>query len=166
MPREQTKPIWGSPAGIRGAIVQNKPNFGELAGWTRDRLYKQDAPDKSRDQPNRSSIFAQKRGSTSDSATFVVGVKQTQSWGARRELGAGCAKQDAPDKSRDQPNRSSILAWKRRSKPGLGTFVVGVKQSQFAPSGQGRPSPRPEALTMPPITGGQACETKSKGSNR
>ena len=33
-----------------------------------------DAPDKSRDQPNRSLMFAQKRGSVSDSATFVAGV--------------------------------------------------------------------------------------------
>ena len=45
-----------------------------------------DAPDKSRDQPNRSSIFAQQGGSESDSGTFVAGVKQSQC--ARPEAGA------------------------------------------------------------------------------
>ena len=44
----------------------------------RNRCAKQDAPDKSRDQPNRSSIFAQQGGSESDSGTFVAGVKQSQ----------------------------------------------------------------------------------------
>jgi len=44
---------------------------------------------------------------------------------------ADCAKQDAPDKSRDQPNRSLVSTQKRRSESDSGTFVVGVKQSQF-----------------------------------
>jgi hypothetical protein len=43
-----------------------------------------------------------------------------------------CAKQDGHDKSRSQANRSSIAAQKSWSQPDLGTFVVGVKQTQFA----------------------------------
>ncbi len=39
-----------------------------------------DAPDKSRDRPNRSSISAQKRGSKAESGTFVVGVFKGKSF--------------------------------------------------------------------------------------
>ncbi len=99
----ETKPIWGGRAGPRrgkcakqtqfpplpgggrgsghegrGAMVQNKANWAGQPGPWRAKCAKQDAPDKSRDQPYRSSIFAQKRGSETDSGTFVVGVKQTQ----------------------------------------------------------------------------------------
>jgi hypothetical protein len=41
---------------------------------------KQDAPDRSRDGPNRSLVLARKRGPEADSATFVMGVKQSQTW--------------------------------------------------------------------------------------
>jgi hypothetical protein len=50
---------------------------------------------------------------------------------AGRRLGRQLYKQDAADKSQDRPTRSLMLAQKRRSKSDLGTFVVGVKQSQF-----------------------------------
>ncbi len=30
----KTKPIWRNPAEVGGPNVQNKPNFGDLAGWT------------------------------------------------------------------------------------------------------------------------------------
>jgi hypothetical protein len=33
-----------------------------------------------------------------------------------------------------------------------------TKQSQFASGGPGRPSPRPEALTLPPVTGGKRAK--------
>jgi len=39
-----------------------------------------------------------------------------------------------------------------------GAAAYCAKQTQFAAAGRGRPSPRPEALTLPPT--GQMCETK------
>jgi hypothetical protein len=62
---------------------------------------------------------------------------------------ANRAKQDAPDKSRDRPNQSSISAQKGGSKPEWGTFVVGVKQSQFSRWKR---------------SGGDAQPTKSRGA--
>jgi hypothetical protein len=68
-----------------GAIVQNEANSPAAPGgrgpqgWgTRGNCAKQDAPDKSLVQPTRPAISARKRGSKPSSATFVVGVKQTQ----------------------------------------------------------------------------------------
>jgi hypothetical protein len=59
--------------------------------------------------------------------------------------GGKYAKQDARVKSRSQANRSSISAQKRWSQPDLGTFVVGVKQTQSRPRAEGvervRPTP-------------------------
>jgi hypothetical protein len=45
------------------------------------------------------------------------------------------------------------------ARPGDGGRGVWYKQSQFAPDGPGRPSPRPPALTLPP-TGRQRRQTK------
>jgi hypothetical protein len=48
------------------------------------------------------------------------------------------AKQDAHDKSRVQTSQAAISAQKCGSKPASATFVVGVKQSQFARAQNGR----------------------------
>jgi hypothetical protein len=78
----QTKPISPGQAGgadIRWRPVQTKP-ISRAGTRGSARRTKQDAPDRSRDRPNRSPVLAWKRGPDADSATFVVGVKQSQTW--------------------------------------------------------------------------------------
>ncbi len=75
--------VWhkGAPGRIRSPLAGSRPFLS-----VRGKLALFDAPDKSRGQPNRSLISAQKRGSEPDLGTFVVGVLF-----------------DAPDRSPDLP---------------------------------------------------------------
>jgi hypothetical protein len=81
--KDRVSPGVGDPAGPRSPLLiqySHIPLFHLPIGglWPREDGAKQDAHDKSQVQPNRPAISARKRGSKPASATFVVGVKQSQ----------------------------------------------------------------------------------------
>jgi hypothetical protein len=86
------------------------------------------------------------------SVPFVTNKANLEHWPAGGQL----YKQDAHDKSPQVGLRPAFLGGYQGSCWSIPSFVGRVKQTQFAPDGATGPSPRLEALTLPPATGASA----------
>jgi hypothetical protein len=127
-------------------------------------LYKQDAHDKSPRTGFRSAFLSSYHGSARLIPTFVVRVKQSQ-FADRDRKGRRPTKSSAgPLVGPIAPNKPNLPQThrKRRRSAGLEELPPVGPVAQTNPTchrGQGRPSPRPEALTLPPV-GGHVRQTK------
>jgi hypothetical protein len=180
----ETNPIWLVSRSPTGRNAQNEPNSGpagrDEASGTRDECAKRSqfgwpagAPEGEmrktnpilrwrivRNKPNLARAPRNGRGRPGSDC-----AKQSQFPPEQRKGQVLCRKGVMVNRTcnRLRQNKANLPA---RPRTGIGRGVTSgsvaqaycAKQTQFAAGGQGRPSPRPGALTMPPA--GQTCETK------
>jgi hypothetical protein len=140
--RTQFPPVPGGsgPEG-RAAIVQNEPNWARAP---------RDGHGRGREAPPQSNR-----------------AKQSQFPLEQREGQVLCRKGFMVNRTGNglRQNEANLPAWTQTG-TGWGVTKGAVaqgycaKRTQFAPDGQGRPSPRPEALTMPPTGNKRAKRTQ------
>jgi hypothetical protein len=110
--------------------VQNEPNFGRLVGVPR-RIVQNEPNSRRPGWDVTSEAWTERQVYKTNLISLERPGMDAGWWGRGTPPVGDCAKQDASDKSRGWPGSSLVLAPRHGSESDSGTFVVGIKQSQF-----------------------------------